>query len=103
MNFENKGELVFDVQYLMADINIDAIAIVFSGSNDIDVWRVMSYTNKRFIRRLPLFYGKLFSEFYKNSDSDEIVYQRTDTHLFVVLYNTSDHLDRRLFMYDIET
>ena len=78
------------------------MALTFSGDNTIKLYEISSAYSINFVRQIPLFKYKRNMKFLINKDTDDVTYARYEEFLYVVLYNTENEKDKKLFCFNLK-
>ena len=110
---ENSGKTTISIEkirmhnftqvYTEFDVDLSGTALVFIKPNIINVYKVKSVYIINYLMRLNFFkYTKEFT-FISSINDIDIVYDRSESFLYIVMQNMTNPADRALFIFDFNT
>lgn len=89
--------------YRAFDVDHSGRAVLFSGQNKIDLYRVVSEYEFDFVRTFPMFGFVRFAEFVDQEESGLPIFQLLGNSLYVLMQHSQRRGDRKIFIYNLET
>ena len=94
----------FEKIYSWLDVDVYGLALAFiPKSNNIYLYQIKTIFEMKFVRIINFYIFLTHYKFLTNRNEHDIVYERKESYLYIVMWVIDDKTERALFIFDLDT